>query len=333
MAKGRMINRKVCLNKSIHDYGEKYGAWAVVFHHRLLAFIDIGQNSIGDPDLLKAAIFPRESGITAEDCRQFSDGLVEFGLAIQYVVDGSEYLHWPKFLENQLGIRVKREHAEYPEFTSKSRKSGGNVAAECQQSGGVIEQNRIEQKRKEKKSMSSAEPTIPQSVLDFQNWFNDKICPISPNIPKCKTLNNERIGRIKARLRDGYNFEAIEAAVKNSTFLKNSANIDMLTRAANYAKLIEGNYTDKPKLESKPDVELISKSRNTKPALPLRGKEHMIHRIGNWEWHPEDDNGLGDFRHISTQSDTPATTNSKQTTTENTITKIDEIRMKLKSKP
>lgn len=147
MAKGRMINRKVCVNGRIAAYGAKYGPWALVFHHRLLAFIDIGQNTIGDHRLLKAAIFPLDDGIIPEDCRNYSIGLTEFGLAQAYLSEETVYLHFPRFLDNQRGINPKKETTEYPTFTEESLLSPEQFR---QLSGNLPDnfpRNRIEQNR------------------------------------------------------------------------------------------------------------------------------------------------------------------------------------------
>src|SRR5690606_35225026 len=63
MARGRMINRKVATSEKVAAYGDEYGPWALVFHHRLIAFLDVNGCCRADPYWLKAEIFPRVSGI------------------------------------------------------------------------------------------------------------------------------------------------------------------------------------------------------------------------------------------------------------------------------
>src|SRR5690606_4714361 len=114
MARGRMINRKVATSEKVAAYGDEYGPWALVFHHRLIAFLDVNGCCRADPYWLKAEIFPRVSGITPEDCRRFAAGLVKHGLAVLYEVAGMPYLHMPGFREEQVGLRVDRESPEVP---------------------------------------------------------------------------------------------------------------------------------------------------------------------------------------------------------------------------
>ena len=49
MARGRMINRKVATSEKVAAYGDEYGPWALVFHHRLIAFLDVNGCCRADP--------------------------------------------------------------------------------------------------------------------------------------------------------------------------------------------------------------------------------------------------------------------------------------------
>ncbi len=119
MAHGRMILRKTGRDEKLAEYGKAYGTWALVMHHRLIAFIDKGKNVSADPNYLKSQIFPHDDQ-TAEDCRRYVGGLVEYGFARAYRSDGMLYLYVPKFLDNQPGIRLEREREEWPEPTKDS---------------------------------------------------------------------------------------------------------------------------------------------------------------------------------------------------------------------
>lgn len=124
MARGRMLNRKVATSEKVAAYGDEYGPWALVFHHRLIAFLDVNGCCRADPYWLKAEIFPRVSGITPEDCRRFAAGLVKHGLAVLYEVAGMPYLHMPGFRDEQVGIRPDRESPEVPVPEGFDKSSG-----------------------------------------------------------------------------------------------------------------------------------------------------------------------------------------------------------------
>ena len=88
----------------------------------------------------------------------------------------------------------------------------------------------------------------PQQVVDLYH----KICVSFPSV---RTISESRKKAIKARL-NTYSLEDFETLFKNdesSSFLKGSnprnwsATFDWLIKDSNMAKVIEGNYTDKPK--------------------------------------------------------------------------------------
>lgn len=141
MARGRMINRKVATSGKVAALAEDAGAWAMVFHHRLIAFLDKNGNCRADPYWLKAEVMPRVAGVTPEDCRTYVAALVRNGLAVLYQVDGMPYLHMPGFRDEQSGLRPDRESPDVPvpqgfdedagTMPASIRQAFGNAPAEC----------------------------------------------------------------------------------------------------------------------------------------------------------------------------------------------------------
>ena len=114
MARGRMLNRKVAISGKVAEYGKRHGPWAVVFQHRLIAFLDKNGNSRADDVWLKAEIMPRVDEVTPAVCRQFLQGLVDVGLAVPYEAEGMEYVHVPGFVGEQVGLRRDKEKRHVP---------------------------------------------------------------------------------------------------------------------------------------------------------------------------------------------------------------------------
>lgn len=114
MARGRMINRKVTTSAKVGAYGDEYGPWALVFHHRVIAFLDVNGCCRADPFWLKAEVMPRVADVTPDDCRTFAAGLEKHGLAVLYESGGLQYLHMPGFREEQVNLRADRETPEVP---------------------------------------------------------------------------------------------------------------------------------------------------------------------------------------------------------------------------
>jgi len=157
-----MINRTVGNDKALSVYGEKVGPWGLVFHHRSIAWIDKNGNLDANPFRLKGTIFPHDNAVSVEDCKQFSEEMTVYGLAIMFQIDGSPYLHFPSFLKNQVGLRRNRENLECPEYKDQLRilpqilpdKYQGYDGIEPEESGkddGIMTEEIERKGRKEKK--------------------------------------------------------------------------------------------------------------------------------------------------------------------------------------
>jgi hypothetical protein len=109
-----MLNRKVTTSGKVDAFARQYGPWAVVFHHRLIAFLDKNGNCRADGYWLKGEIMPRVSEITPEDCLVFVEGLADCRLAVRYEFEGMNYIHMPGFRGEQVGLRHDRETREVP---------------------------------------------------------------------------------------------------------------------------------------------------------------------------------------------------------------------------
>lgn len=130
MAKGRMLNRSVTIDVALAEYADSFDeqfmkAAATLFHHRLIPFLDINGNVFADPFWLKATLFPLDSWITPDHCREFARRLPAYKsddgqpVAILYTSGRLSYLHFPKFRKNQPGLRPEKEKAEYPEYNQE----------------------------------------------------------------------------------------------------------------------------------------------------------------------------------------------------------------------
>jgi len=101
---------------------------------------------------------------------------------------------------------------------------------------------------------------ITSTSVDYQciaNYFNS----ICVSFPKVQMISAARKKAIKARLNNGYtysDFEKLFKLAENSEFLKGKNNrdwqatFDWLTKDANMAKVLDGNYNDKAVIEDKP---------------------------------------------------------------------------------
>ena len=133
MAKGRLLSKKIGLNKSVNELSCDTSRLAYTW---TLPHLDRDGRIHGDPAVLKNIIFPRRTDITTTDLEKYVAEWAENGLVIWYEADGDQWLEFPKFNENQPNLRYDRE----PESTIPPSENGriitGRVPAECRQSAG-----------------------------------------------------------------------------------------------------------------------------------------------------------------------------------------------------
>lgn len=140
MARGRMLNKKISLSKAIAELEACCGCEGVLWFTWTIAHLDVEGRIHGDPDLLKATVCPRLSGITPETIRHAAGKAMELGLIDVYESDGDIYIEYPKFAENQVGLRKKREpESEIPPpsgiVPAIIRQSSGNHPESCRLKG------------------------------------------------------------------------------------------------------------------------------------------------------------------------------------------------------
>jgi hypothetical protein len=146
-------------------------------------------------------------------------------------------------------------------------------------------------KEKEKKDIVVSAKPEADPCPSFQHWWNQTICAISASIPKCQKLNETRRRQIKARIAEGFDFEAVEAAIRNSKrFLqggdgKFTVHLDFILQPSSYTKLIEGNYADlkQPYTNGKPLYEQ-PKTKQPPPRLPEWSKIGTLSTDKQWYW-------------------------------------------------
>jgi hypothetical protein len=108
LAVGRMINKKISLNKVLHNLSSDTSRLAFTW---TIPHCDRDGRVHGDPSLLKKIVFPRRDDITTEQMEQFIIEWAEAKLIYWYESNGDKWIQFPKFRENQPGLRYEREAA------------------------------------------------------------------------------------------------------------------------------------------------------------------------------------------------------------------------------
>lgn len=286
MARGRMINRTVPTDSHLSAFGSEFGPWALVLHHRLLAFLDLNGNVRADEHWLKATIFPRDAGMTAADCRTFARGLAAHGLAVLYEVDGMPFLNFPAFSKNQGGIRTDREKPEYPECTEDNKiQDVGNLPEDCpaigwQVAGQLAGSSPDEVKRSLTLTLTEAQLNVnvkrrkdsgevPVNELESRivsDW--NELHAEFPKIPEVKKLNPTRKAHIRERNKEPeFDWAAIKLAIRASPYLRGEVKnwavfFDwVFDSKTNYIKILEGNYADRSNGNAQPIPEHVKQRR------------------------------------------------------------------------
>lgn len=106
MAYGRMIANKIGCNKAVHELSSDTCRLAYTW---TLPHLDRDGRIHGNPEILRAVVFPRREDITNDMMRSFIEEWALNGLVEIYDVDGDWMLVFPKFRENQRNMHYDRE--------------------------------------------------------------------------------------------------------------------------------------------------------------------------------------------------------------------------------
>ena len=108
MAVGRLINRKIGLNRAVHNLSSDLSRLAFTW---TIPYCDRDGRVHGDPSFLKKIIFPRRDDITTKQMEQFIIEWAKAKLIYWYECNGDKWIQFPKFRENQPNLRYNREAA------------------------------------------------------------------------------------------------------------------------------------------------------------------------------------------------------------------------------
>jgi len=121
MAKGRMINQKITMDKKINDLSNDTSRLGFTW---LISFADVEGRTPGDPAIVKSLLFPRRLDITPEQVELFIQEWAAAGLIIWYEAEDDLWIQFPKFDDNQIGLRKNREAPSHIPAPSLRRNSG-----------------------------------------------------------------------------------------------------------------------------------------------------------------------------------------------------------------
>ena len=208
-----------------------------------------------NPKLLRSSIFPYDD-LRVSDLDKWLSRLGGFGLIALYQVKGQTYYYLPNFSRYQTINRPTPSSIPKPDEDSKDTLTEDSLSAH----GGLTEDSRlkeIEEKRREKKDMSSGDDaSAPVDVQSIVEAFNS----ICASLPKVRGLSDQRRKAIRKAVKQVEDFPALFKKVEASDFLTgrsgnwNGCGFDWILKPANLTKILEGNYDNR---QEEPDIPTV----------------------------------------------------------------------------
>ena len=106
MARGRMINSRICRDKRVDDLADDTSRLAFTW---LISFADVEGRVNGDPALVASMLFPRRRDVSAEQMERYVQEWHDKGLIVWYEAEGDLWIWFPSFDKNQRGLDRRKE--------------------------------------------------------------------------------------------------------------------------------------------------------------------------------------------------------------------------------
>lgn len=106
MAKGRMLNRTVSASAKFHELPDETCRLLATW---IIPWLDHNGVFYGDPALVKSYVLPRRADVTIEQVHGYLNAMQGVGLIYLFESDGQTWQAWPGFLDNQVGLKPRRE--------------------------------------------------------------------------------------------------------------------------------------------------------------------------------------------------------------------------------
>jgi hypothetical protein len=101
-----MITNGICLDKRINSLSDDTSRLAFTW---LVTFADCEGRTYGDPAAVRSLLFPRRDDVSIEQMACYLREWADVGLIVQYQAGGDQWIWFPAFEKNQVGLRKERE--------------------------------------------------------------------------------------------------------------------------------------------------------------------------------------------------------------------------------
>ncbi len=139
MARGRMINSTICMDKRVNRLSDDTCRLLFTW---LVPFADVEGRTYGDPAVVRSWVFPRRTDISIEQVDGYLNEMHNLGLIVRYEVNDELYIWFPNFDKNQAGLRKEREAASIipppPDEPESVQDDDGTTPDNIRQDDGVV---------------------------------------------------------------------------------------------------------------------------------------------------------------------------------------------------
>lgn len=108
MARGRMINKKVCEDARFVGLCDCRSKLSFIL---LITFTDRDGRVSGSPKQVAGMLYPYDDSVTSATMATYMKEWAEAGLVLWYQVNGIQCIQFPAFHKNQTGLRYETEQA------------------------------------------------------------------------------------------------------------------------------------------------------------------------------------------------------------------------------
>lgn len=169
MARGRMLNKRISLNKKVNTMSDR----AQLLYTWAIAHLDKNGVIHGDPIVVKSTVIPRRDDITSDDVESYIREWVAADLVIWYEHEDDQWLQFPTFADNQTGMRADREpdtgNPVYTTMPEDCRKIAGSYPEDIPPKG------REEKGREENTTRAREEPVCVSLPVVVERWPEQSI--------------------------------------------------------------------------------------------------------------------------------------------------------------
>lgn len=106
MARGRMINNRICADVAVNNLSCDTSRLAFTW---LITFADSEGRTYGDPAMVRSLLFPRRYDVSVEAMASYIAEWAEQGLIVWYEAEGDRWIWFPSFEKNQRGLDRRKE--------------------------------------------------------------------------------------------------------------------------------------------------------------------------------------------------------------------------------